>query len=455
MAEREKIRYLLLLVMLQLVITFQIATYISKMPTVFITNSSIIVLCSLHIIAWNISCYSESFLQRDCVNEGIQILKYSLWHTILITATSILLRDVFTISYRGMFYFELANAACFYILSTCLKNGYFLYLKIRKGSRKLLVVTTIERVSDTVQTLTHSFKQYGDIVAIATMDGISHHEGIVSITKENLFSYLASATVDEVLVNLSIDYPIYDYILQFEKMGLDVHVVLNECNRYTDKTELGKFGKLNTLSLSANGRHYRHLLAKRLLDIGGSLLGLFICAIAYLFLAPKIKRDGGPAIFKQERIGRNGRVFDLYKFRSMSVDAEKQKEDLLHYNVMTGPLFKMDDDPRITPIGHFIRKTSLDELPQFYNVLKGEMSLVGPRPPTKDEYRQYTLEQKRRLSCRPGLTGLWQISGRSNITDFDEVVKLDLQYLDNWTIWLDFKILLKTLKVVWKRDGAK
>ena len=139
----------------------------------------------------------------------------------------------------------------------------------------------------------------------------------------------------------------------------------------------------------------------------------------------------------------------------MYVDAEERKKELMAQNTMTGGMFKMDNDPRITPIGRFIRKTSLDELPQFYNDLKGDMSLVGTRPPTVDEYEQYTPEQKRRLSFKPGITGLWQVSGRSEITDFDEVVRLDVSYIDGWTIWSDIKILLKTIKVVFKRDGAK
>lgn len=127
----------------------------------------------------------------------------------------------------------------------------------------------------------------------------------------------------------------------------------------------------------------------------------------------------------------------------------------MEQNTMQGGMFKVDDDPRITKVGRFIRKTSLDELPQFYNVLKGDMSLVGTRPPTVDEYEQYTPEQKRRLSFRPGITGLWQVSGRSEITNFDDVVKLDVEYIDDWTIWKDIEILLKTVKVVFMRDGAK
>ena len=139
----------------------------------------------------------------------------------------------------------------------------------------------------------------------------------------------------------------------------------------------------------------------------------------------------------------------------MRVDAEERKQELLAQNTMQGGMFKIDDDPRVTPIGRFIRKTSLDELPQFWNVLMGDMSLVGTRPPTVDEYEKYTPEQKRRLSFKPGITGLWQVSGRSEIKDFNEVVKLDVAYIDDWTIWKDIEILLKTVKVVFMRDGAK
>ncbi|CJD55206.1 glucosyl-1-phosphate transferase [Streptococcus pneumoniae] len=139
----------------------------------------------------------------------------------------------------------------------------------------------------------------------------------------------------------------------------------------------------------------------------------------------------------------------------MRIDAEAIKEQLMDQNTMQGGMFKIDNDPRVTKIGRFIRKTSLDELPQFWNVFIGDMSLVGTRPPTVDEYDQYTPEQKRRLSFKPGITGLWQISGRSKITDFDAVVKLDVAYIDNWTIWKDIEILLKTVKVVFMRDGAK
>ena len=153
-------------------------------------------------------------------------------------------------------------------------------------------------------------------------------------------------------------------------------------------------------------------------------------------------------------MGKNGRRFKIYKFRSMYIDAEERKKELMEKNQMSGLMFKMDDDPRITKVGKFIRKTSIDELPQFYNILIGQMSLVGTRPPTVDEFNQYNLYYKRRLSMTPGLTGMWQVSGRSSITDFDEVVKLDLEYIDNWSVGLDIKILFMTVVTVLFRRGA-
>jgi exopolysaccharide biosynthesis polyprenyl glycosylphosphotransferase len=215
-------------------------------------------------------------------------------------------------------------------------------------------------------------------------------------------------------------------------------------------------GEYYVTSFTTRLYDYRLMLVKRLMDIVGALVGLCITAVATIFLAPAILLESpGPLFFKQIRIGKNGRRFTFYKFRSMYVDAEERKKELMAQNEMHGSMFKMTNDPRITKVGKFIRKTSLDELPQFWNVLKGDMSLVGTRPPTEDEYLHYEGWQKRRISFRPGITGLWQISGRSNIKDFDEVVKLDLEYIDNWSIGLDMKIILKTVYAVFRGVGAE
>lgn len=198
-------------------------------------------------------------------------------------------------------------------------------------------------------------------------------------------------------------------------------------------------------------------LAKQLLDFFGALFWLIVLSPVFLAIAVAIKFSSpGPVFFQQRRSGINGAPFTIYKFRTMNTNAEQFKHELEAMNEMSGPVFKVTNDPRVTPIGKFLRKYSLDELPQLFNVLRGEMSLVGPRPLPVDEVRRFdNLAHRRRLSVKPGLTCLWQISGRNQITDFRDWVRLDLQYIDNWTIWLDLRILLLTLPAVLRGTGAK
>ena len=203
--------------------------------------------------------------------------------------------------------------------------------------------------------------------------------------------------------------------------------------------------------------HRLYWVGRRTQDVVLSALALVVLSPVMLATAIAIVVDdpsAGP-IFSQERIGRDGKPFRFYKFRSMCPNAEAKLDDLLGQNEMDGPVFKIKEDPRITRVGKFIRKTSIDELPQFFDVVRGSMSLVGTRPPTLDEYRQYESHHKRRLSMKPGITGLWQVSGRSDIDDFEEVVKLDVQYIDNWSIWMDIYLLFRTVGVVFDRKGAK
>ena len=209
----------------------------------------------------------------------------------------------------------------------------------------------------------------------------------------------------------------------------------------------------------------RQLFMKRLIDIIGAVAGLAVTVVLTVIIAPIIYMNSpGPIFFSQTRVGRNGRKFKIYKFRSMYPDAEQRKKDLMKDNQMNGYMFKMDADPRVIGsgpdgtrhgIGWFIRKTSIDEFPQFWNVLKGEMSLVGTRPPTVDEWEKYQYHHRGRLAVKPGLTGLWQVSGRSSITDFEEVVRLDVEYIQKWDMGLDIKILLRTIWVVLSGRGAE
>ena len=196
---------------------------------------------------------------------------------------------------------------------------------------------------------------------------------------------------------------------------------------------------------------------KRTMDILGGIVGCMITAILCIFVGPAIYlASPGPIFFSQDRIGKNGRIFKMHKFRSMYLDAEERLKELKNQNERDDDfMFKIENDPRIIPIGHFLRKYSIDELPQFLNVLIGDMSIVGTRPPLEDEYERYALHHKARLSIKPGLTGMWQVSGRSDIKDFEKVVALDTQYISDWSLGLDIRIILKTIAVVFGGKGSK
>lgn len=196
---------------------------------------------------------------------------------------------------------------------------------------------------------------------------------------------------------------------------------------------------------------------KRVVDICGALLFLVFCGWLFLLFAILIKRSSpGAILFRQKRAGLHGEPFTMLKFRTMVSDAEQRKTELEQFNEMTGPVFKLTNDPRVTGIGRFLRKYSIDEWPQVFNVLKGEMSLVGPRPLPVDEVARFDdLAHRRRLSVKPGLTCLWQVSGRNNVRDFRDWVRLDLEYIDNWSLWLDFKIIVRTVPVVLAGTGAR
>lgn len=270
--------------------------------------------------------------------------------------------------------------------------------------------------------------------------------------------YVKRHQVDLVIfsVNHLVRRKIEHLIEAFSEMGIDSLITIDSFAIETLETKLEDFGTTNVIRLSPRLFTDGELLLKRLMDIAGALVGCFICILFGIIVAPLIfLEDPGPIIFKQKRVGRNGKYFYIYKFRSMYQDAEAKLQTLKDQNEMQGFMFKMKNDPRITKIGKILRKTSIDELPQFFNVLEGSMSLIGTRPPTVDEYNQYSAHHKRRISIKPGITGLWQVSGRSEITDFEEIVRLDCFYIDHWSITGDIKILLKTFAAVFTGKGSE
>ena len=282
--------------------------------------------------------------------------------------------------------------------------------------------------------------------------------------------YICREWVDEVFLLPPPELPYPEKLIeQLKATGITIHLNLAKASSVPGKLQIvERLGRYTVLTSSMNFATPRQMFLKRSMDIAGGLAGCLVTLLLCLVLGPAIYlKSPGPIFFAQTRVGRNGKKFKMYKFRSMYMDAEERKAELMKDNrVSDGMMFKLDFDPRIignkllpdgtrkTGLGQFIRSTSLDEFPQFINVLKGDMSLVGTRPPTLDEWERYDLHHRARLAIKPGITGLWQISGRSDITDFEEVVQLDTQYINSWSLGLDIKILLKTVLAVLKRDGS-
>lgn len=289
---------------------------------------------------------------------------------------------------------------------------------------------------------------------------------IIARNFESAAEYIDENVVDEIILIDPEEDSIFTELLEAcEEAGLTTHIILKEARGELGDRTLEQIAGLNSISSCMKLVSGTDQLIKRTVDILGGIVGLAITGILFVFVAPAIYiADPGPIFFKQIRIGKNGRKFSIYKFRSMYLDAEERKESLMGRNEMQGQIFKIKDDPRIIGsgpdgtrkgIGWFIRAFSIDEFPQFLNVLKGDMSLVGTRPPTLDEWEQYEKRHRKRMRVKPGITGLWQISGRSEITDFEDIVALDARYIREWSFWLDIKIILKTIAVVLTKSGAE
>ena len=342
--------------------------------------------------------------------------------------------------------------------------GWKRWLKARgvgaRGRRSLLILTSRTMVDTVVQNILANNYEGFQVVGVALIDDDKNNEktyrGVAVVANgETVAEYVCREWVDEILVNLPEEIPLPQKLLNdFIEMGVTVHLKLVEVAKLSGKKHhVERIGTYTVLTSSIN-------MASWTMDIVGGVVGCLITGLLYIVVAPCIYiKSPGPIFFSQVRVGKNGKKFKLYKFRSMYMDAEKRKKELMEQNrVKGGMMFKIDNDPRIIGgekgIGGIIRKYSIDEFPQFWNVLKGDMSLVGTRPPTVDEWEKYDLRHRVRLATKPGITGMWQVSGRSDITDFEEVVRLDREYIVGWSLGLDVKILVKTVGVVVFRKGA-
>ena len=361
------------------------------------------------------------------------------------------------------------------------KNVFFLmaldFLYLFAVHQLQMVITTRYQAEEVIEILRRSSYHDFFISGIILVSNSSPEEkeimGIPAHGRgEDFLEMLSREWVDEVLFYLPVNYTLPEEHLEaLLEMGITVHHSFRvmDTSENSTRQENGYLGEIPVITSSIRIISARDVALKRIVDIMGGIVGCLLTGIIFIFIAPMIYiQSPGPIFFSQWRVGQNGRKFRIYKFRSMYMDAEERKKEYMKQNrIQDGLMFKMDDDPRIIGsekkdkngnpkgIGNFIRNTSLDEFPQFWNVLKGDMSLVGTRPPTLDEWEKYSLHHRIRMSAKPGITGMWQVSGRSKITDFEEVVRLDEWYIRNWSWELDVRILFKTVGVVLRHEGAE
>lgn len=406
---------------------------------------------------------NKDFFKRSSLEEFLYTVKINFMFFALATVFMFIGNNKNTTS-RGAYGFAVIFNTIFMLVFHLIYKAYLtkVYAKKKKNTQ-MFIITTEDRAENTLNRFINNPNWLNRIHSVAIIDANKIGKKICGVPvvadAYSMVDFVRREFIDEVFIDVPYNTgkSTRKYIMEFENMGVVVHLNIDKLETFEDfNKSLSMLGDIPVVTFANNFYDVNKLMIKRFVDIVGALVGLAITAVVTVFLAPILLIESrGPLIFKQKRVGKNGRYFYVYKFRSMYKDAEERKKALMEQNEMKGLMFKMTDDPRVTKVGKFIRKTSIDELPQFFNILKGDMSLVGTRPPTVDEFKMYEGYHKRRLSMKPGLTGMWQVSGRSDIEDFEEVVRLDLEYIDNWSIGLDFKILIKTVGVIFKRKGAK
>lgn len=419
--------------------------------------------CLIYILYYlYIAKKAKDFFKRGFYEEFISVFQNVSGYALVFLSLLFVLKQGSIYSRAFFMIFYVIFTFVSYIIHLYYKVFLIAYYNKKKLRNKVIVVTTADYAVPTLKRLFSEQPWNVQFTGIVLLDsslvGLKVDGVKVIADRKNMFDVITKAEVDEVFISLPSfeDADLDSMISELQNMGTTVELSINTFNLKLKEKMVKNFSGFHVLTFSAKVFDYSALMIKRLLDIMGGLLGSLLTILLTLFIAPAILIESpGPIVFSQVRVGKNGRRFRIYKFRSMYRDAEKRKAELMEHNEMQGLMFKMTKDPRITKVGNFLRKTSLDEFPQFFNVLKGDMSLVGTRPPTEDEFLQYDGKHKRRLMMKPGITGLWQVSGRSDIENFDDVVKMDLQYIDNWSLGLDIKLLVKTVVVVIFRVGAK
>ncbi|TKJ28249.1 hypothetical protein CEE39_10210 [bacterium (candidate division B38) B3_B38] len=420
----------------------------------------LLVIICLWSLLFLITKLYETFKTKTLFQETFAVFKVVFVGSFIIGFGVFFLR-YFMISRAVMVFFGLLNFL-FLVGERMVIRGIVKYRRSKGWSLlNIIVVGTGKEAEEIAEVIDQQHHWNLRLVGFVAIDRKGHRETIKGCPvlggRDDFPRIINENVVDEVIfaVTRQSMERLGDLFLLCEEEGIKTRVTLNFFPHIFSQIFLERLQDIPLLTFSTTPTNEFALFIKRVMDIVISSVCLIVLSPLFLIVSLLIKMTSeGPVFFKQDRSGLYYRMFTMYKFRSMVVDAEERKRDLRHLNEMDGPIFKIRNDPRITGIGEWIRKTSIDELPQLINVLKGEMSLVGPRPHPVEEVREYTSWQRRRLSMKPGITGLWQIGGRSDTT-FAESMKHDLDYIDNWSLWLDIKILMKTLPAALLGKGAR
>lgn len=405
--------------------------------------------------------FSESYRYIE-IRGYLQEIKYSLFYAIQVVIAfgflvflhrTHLMNDFYKLTILQLLILAFTSFVWVYVLRTI---GRVINGNIKPEKKKVIIITNFNHAEELKQTIEDST----EICAYVHFQGnILEYDGKPVLHNIDMVrQFISENRVDEIYVRASTFSKVKDLLKNMKALGVPTNIDVTEfTTQFLGDVSVRKLKDRFFITSAIKIASLRQIFLKRFMDIVGGLFGSFICVLVGLFIYPKVqKQSPGPMIFKQKRMGKNGKIFNVYKFRSMYVGADEQKKDLMSKNELeTTLMFKMTHDPRVFPFGQTLRDWSIDELPQFINVLKGDMSLVGTRPPTLEEYKNYELHHFKRLAMKPGITGLWQVSGRSDIRDFEEVVSLDCQYIQNWSIANDIKILLRTFQVVLKKEGSR
>jgi exopolysaccharide biosynthesis polyprenyl glycosylphosphotransferase len=418
-----------------------------------------------YLIAW--SFLANRF--RLYTSNRLLRFRYEALHVVKTVSMTFLFALLFAFFFRRE-----PVSRVFIVLVWCVQNGMLLALRftVRKALRyvrkrgynfrHVLIVGSNDRAAQIVQKIRQTpwfgFNIIGYVDSADNNNALHRANGMKNIgTLDTIEQILREQIVDEVFITLPVKsfYPEIEKIIsQCEQMGVEAKIPLDLFKLKFAESTISAYDDIPCIDFYSSPKMTWQVMAKRMLDFSVSLIFLMLFSPVFLVVSILIKHDSpGPVFFRQKRVGYNGRLFTCLKFRTMINEAEMIRDELLHLNEMDGPVFKITNDPRITRTGKFLRETSLDELPQLLNVLKGDMSLVGPRPPIPSEVHHYELMNHRRLSVKPGMTCIWQVSGRNRIS-FKKWMEMDMQYIDQWSLWLDIKILLKTIPAVLKGSGA-